>query len=620
MRSHTFTSMWLTKASSGAKHQEPRLPSPPAVFHSIYNFQLLFTITTTTSSTTQMEVQLYVYDLTRGMARQMSQQFLGIQIDAVYHTAVVLNDIEYFFGAGVQSCNPGATHHGRPMEIVSMGNTELPFETVLDYLESLKEVYTAESYDLFTHNCNNFSHDFVQFLVGKPIPDHITSLPKGVLDTPFGQMLRPQIDASMRSITQAEVPAPSRTPALNPSSTPQPASRYGQVIDITDTATLDQQLSAAIDTCVTLFFTSSTCAPCKLAYPMFDTLAGEHSNALFVKIDINEARDIASRSQIRATPTFMTLTKGDKVDEWSGADPNLLKANVELLIQQTFPPHPHLNLGVPSLQYGSMKNVVYAKVPPLDKLMTKLGSAGSQEDIASLRAFVEKRAENPRDAPVPDMHAVSKAFRSKVIALPVEIRFAAVDLLRCAMVDPRVGGFFAEERDSKTIPLLVNHVNKLDGCPHNLRLVTIHLLCNTFASSLHVKELMASEDNSLAQLIELITSSLLDASHPTTRVAAASLAFNLAIANYKVRREEGQEALAEGEQVELAASILETLSEEESPDAAKLLLLALGYLAYCSPVKGELVDLLSVMDAKKTVTSGRCNTLQSLAREVASIL
>lgn len=353
---------------------------------------------------------------------------------------------------------------------------------------------------------------------------------------------------------------------------------------------------------------------------MFDTLAGEHSNALFVKININEAREIASRYQIRATPTFMTLAKGAKVDEWSGADPNLLKSNVELLVQQTFPPHPHLNLGVPSLQYGSMKNVAYAKLPPLDKLMAKLGGAASQEDIASLRTFVEKRAESPRDAPLPDMHNISKAFRSKVLSLPVEVRFAAVDLLRCAMVDPRVGGFFAEERDPKTIDLLIDHVNKLQGCPHNLRLVTIHLACNTFASTLYVKELMASEDNSLALLIELITSSLLDASHPTTRVAAASLAFNLAIANYKVRREEGQEALAEGEQVELAASILECLPEEESPDAAKLLLLALGYLAYCSPVKGELVDLLNVMEARKIVSSSQCKSLQSLAKEIASVL
>ncbi|KAK5009678.1 hypothetical protein LTR16_007620, partial [Cryomyces antarcticus] len=95
-----------------------------------------------------MDVQLYVYDLSKGMARQMSRSFLGIQIDAVYHTAVVFGGIEYFFGAGVQTCYPGSTHHGAPMEIISLGTTQLPLEIILEYLESLKEIYTAESYDL----------------------------------------------------------------------------------------------------------------------------------------------------------------------------------------------------------------------------------------------------------------------------------------------------------------------------------------------------------------------------------------------------------------------------------------------------------------------------------------
>ena len=74
----------------------------------------------------------------------MSSQLLGIQIDAVYHTAVVFGGIEYFFGAGVQTTYPGATHHGRPMEVVKLGRTELPLEIILEYLESLKVVYTAE--------------------------------------------------------------------------------------------------------------------------------------------------------------------------------------------------------------------------------------------------------------------------------------------------------------------------------------------------------------------------------------------------------------------------------------------------------------------------------------------
>ena len=74
----------------------------------------------------------------------MSLSLLGIKIDAVYHTAVVLGGVEYFYGAGVQTCYPGTTHHGRPMEIIPLGKTDLPLDVILEYLESLKQIYTAE--------------------------------------------------------------------------------------------------------------------------------------------------------------------------------------------------------------------------------------------------------------------------------------------------------------------------------------------------------------------------------------------------------------------------------------------------------------------------------------------
>lgn len=74
----------------------------------------------------------------------MSGQLLGIQIDAVYHTALVFGGIEYFFGSGVQTSYPGGTHHGRPMEVIPMGTTQLPLEVILEYLESLKAIYTTE--------------------------------------------------------------------------------------------------------------------------------------------------------------------------------------------------------------------------------------------------------------------------------------------------------------------------------------------------------------------------------------------------------------------------------------------------------------------------------------------
>ena len=164
------------------------------------------------------------------------------------------------------------------------------------------------------------------FLVGKGIPDHITSLPQTVLNTPFGQMLKPQLDNAMRGITQAPV-APANVPRttappqsiLNElSSRPQTSMSISQkkedvpgvVYKPTRLKQLDELLASAKDTCAVIFFTSATCPPCKIVYPAYDELAAEAgSKAVLIKVDLTDAYEIGARYQVRATPTFMTYVK-----------------------------------------------------------------------------------------------------------------------------------------------------------------------------------------------------------------------------------------------------------------------------------------------------------------------
>lgn len=44
-----------------------------------------------------MDVHLLVYDLSNGMARQMSMALLGFQLDAVYHTSIELDGTEWVY-------------------------------------------------------------------------------------------------------------------------------------------------------------------------------------------------------------------------------------------------------------------------------------------------------------------------------------------------------------------------------------------------------------------------------------------------------------------------------------------------------------------------------------------
>eukprot|EP00527_Entomoneis_sp_CCMP2396_P008887 CAMPEP_0198146230 /NCGR_PEP_ID=MMETSP1443-20131203/28244_1 /TAXON_ID=186043 /ORGANISM="Entomoneis sp., Strain CCMP2396" /LENGTH=56 /DNA_ID=CAMNT_0043810117 /DNA_START=71 /DNA_END=237 /DNA_ORIENTATION=+ len=48
------------------------------------------------------EVHLAIYDLSHGMARNLSAQFLGSDhaIDVIPHSGLVVHGSEYFFGSG----------------------------------------------------------------------------------------------------------------------------------------------------------------------------------------------------------------------------------------------------------------------------------------------------------------------------------------------------------------------------------------------------------------------------------------------------------------------------------------------------------------------------------------
>jgi len=141
------------------------------------------------------KVQVYIYDLTQGMARTMGPALIGRPLDGVWHTAVVVFGKEYFYGgSGIEFCNPGGTMLGQPLQVEDLGETEITENLFQDYLRTQsQDRFLGDRYNLLQHNCNNFSHETAQFLVGKGIPQHILDLPNEIMSTPLGQMLAPMI-------------------------------------------------------------------------------------------------------------------------------------------------------------------------------------------------------------------------------------------------------------------------------------------------------------------------------------------------------------------------------------------------------------------------------------------
>lgn len=561
------------------------------------------------------------------MARQYSQALAGVQIDAIYHTAIVLNNVEYFFGQGIHRKVPGSTHHGRPIKVIRIGRTELPFDVIEEYVQSLESIYTPESYDLFVHNCNNFTQDLSVFVVGKSIPSEIRSLPETFLRTPIGQMLRGQIDQSMRTMTQAPdamAGSPAPKPMINgvkttitgtTKGTAQPAApsrptflngqlpkhKPGHVYNITDNSALSKLLQQAVNTCAIIFFTSATCPPCKILYPAYDELAYEAGDkATFIKVDISQAYDVASRYSIRATPTFITFLKGQKDDTWSGANEAKLRGNMQLLIQTAHPSHSHSRLNVPTFHRRIESPMVYTKTPPLDKLVTKLGEFGNDAAIKSLVSYIHTREEEGMaNASIPDLSTLSTSISSIYAKVPIGNRFALVDLLRVAAIDSRVSSFFSTDSKLTTLSTLLTGIEWV-SIPYQLRLVTCQFLCNLFSSPIFQEELCKPDSKILDLLNNSSISDCLIAENANAQQCAAALFYNLAAINHNERVGGRSDTITISEDIE--ASLACAIGNETSnKNTLHSFLLTLGMMLYGGDVSSGIWELCAAMDIKENL-------------------
>ncbi|KAI4352101.1 hypothetical protein L6164_006386 [Bauhinia variegata] len=108
------------------------------------------------------------------------------------------------------------------------------------------------------------------------------------------------------------------------------ALKDGQVIGIHSTGELEKKLSAASTTSrlTILYFTATWCGPCRVISPVFTSLAEKYPKIVFLKVDIDEGRDVAARYNISSVPTFFFLKNGKEVDSMAGADKSSLERKI----------------------------------------------------------------------------------------------------------------------------------------------------------------------------------------------------------------------------------------------------------------------------------------------------
>ena len=162
-------------------------------------------------------VEVFIYDLSQGMARTLGPSLGLPNLEGVWHTSIVVHGTEIFFGgSGIEHCIPGTTMLGQPQEKKSLGNTSIDMNNLTSYLRQIGQTEYADSvnfshvypkilnklccrfhgtkYDLFKHNCNNFSSSLTKFLGVQDVPSHILALPDYVLSSPIAAILKPIIE------------------------------------------------------------------------------------------------------------------------------------------------------------------------------------------------------------------------------------------------------------------------------------------------------------------------------------------------------------------------------------------------------------------------------------------
>lgn len=94
-----------------------------------------------------------------------------------------------------------------------------------------------------------------------------------------------------------------------------------------------------------------------------------------------------------------------------------------------------------------MQPITFNKTPPLDKVAAKLGVITEAHAVAEHLEFLKKlKADGPADAPIPNLPSFAAFIRDSYENTEASLLFPLIDLFRASLSDPRVSGWFAEEK------------------------------------------------------------------------------------------------------------------------------------------------------------------------------
>ena len=69
---------------------------------------------------------------------------------------------------------------------------------------------------------------------------------------------------------------------------------------------------------VLIDFYADWCGPCKMLSPIIDEIAEENSEIKVVKVNVDDAQDLAMKYQVMSIPTLVVIKNGEEVNRSVG--------------------------------------------------------------------------------------------------------------------------------------------------------------------------------------------------------------------------------------------------------------------------------------------------------------
>ncbi|KAG2697864.1 hypothetical protein I3843_10G064600 [Carya illinoinensis] len=84
---------------------------------------------------------------------------------------------------------------------------------------------------------------------------------------------------------------------------------------------------------IVVHFTAAWCMPSVAMNPFFEEVASSYPDVLFLTVDVDEVKEVATKLQIKAMPTFWLMRDGAPLDKLVGANPEEVRKRIDSLVQ-----------------------------------------------------------------------------------------------------------------------------------------------------------------------------------------------------------------------------------------------------------------------------------------------